>query len=217
MAASVPPPSAPRALLSVSLLAALAGCAAGPRAITRYPLALHTASVVVDGVQQGLAMDGNTVVDGAVRFDVDASHAGMVLTVQNLGLEARSVVWDDASLSRDGGGEHRFVVGSDARIHATRQGETDYMTVYGALFRQDLPVGATVRAYAPPQTLIPNPEQGCEAILGTEFRLRVPVEDAARTRHYTYTFVLRPAWFDAWHTAGLEGRVRCGPVPDGGL
>ena len=194
------------------LLLLIPGCATGPRAITRYPLAVHTASVVMDGAQQGLAIDGNTVIDGTVRFAVDASQAGMILTVENLGGESRSVVWDDAALARDQGGERRFEVGSDARIHATRDGEADYMTVSGALFRQDVPPGATVRAYAPPQTLIPSPEKGCDAIMGTEFRLRVPVESEGRTRDYT--FFLRPAWYDAWTTAGLEGRVRCGPVPE---
>ena len=64
------------------LLLLLGGCAAGPRAITRYPLAVRTASEVLDGAQQGLALDGNTVNDGTVRFAVDASHAGMVLTVE---------------------------------------------------------------------------------------------------------------------------------------
>jgi hypothetical protein len=190
----------------------LAGCAAGPRPITRYPLAVSAATVAEDGTRRTLAFDGNKVVDGPVRIAVDASQAGMILTLENQGTEAHSVVWDDAALARDRGAERRFEVGPDARIHATRQGETNYMTVTGHLFRQELPAGATVRAYAPPQTLIPSPEKGCEAIMGTEFRLRVPVESRGRTRDYT--FVLRPAWFDAWRTAGVEGRVRCGPVPD---
>ncbi|HSG08815.1 MAG TPA: hypothetical protein VLA36_10690 [Longimicrobiales bacterium] len=203
------PPVRGAFLLIVSVLS---GCAAGPRAITRYPLSVRTATVVVDGAEQSLALDGNAVIDGVVRFAVDASQAGMILTVQNLGTEARSVVWDDASLKRDEGGHRRFEVGSDARIHATRGGETDYMTVSGPLFRQELPVGGTVKAYAPPQAVIPSPEKGCDAIMGTEFRLRVPVESAGVTRHYT--FVLQPEWYDAWRTAGLEGRLRCGPVPD---
>ena len=200
---------APEALLP--LLLVLSGCAAGPRAITRYPLAVRTATVVADGAQQGLALDGNTVIDGSVRFAVDASQAGMILTVQNLSADAHTVVWDDAALTRDQGEERRFEVGADARIHATRDGEADYMTVSGVLFRQELPVGGSVTAYAPPQTPIPSPEKGCDAIMGTEFRLRVPVESGGRTRHYT--FVLQPQWYDAWNTAGLEGRLRCGPVP----
>lgn len=194
-------------------LAFLAGCAPGPRAITRYPFKVHAATVAVDGAQKGLALDGNTVVDGVVRFTVDASHAGMVLTLSDLEYTGGSIVWDDAALARDRGAERRFLVGADAIIQATRDGDNEYMSVTGPLFRQEVPPGGTVRAYAGPQAIIPAHEQGCEAILETEFRLRVPLEWSGRTRQYT--FVLRPLWFDAWTTGKLEGRLRCGPVPPG--
>lgn len=192
-----------------ALVVPFSSCSPGKSTVLLYPVSVTRAAAVSAGTEHAVPLADNTVDDGMLRIDVEANQGGMILTLANRGTAPRTVLWDDATIARADASERRFAVSPDAKVFRSDEGELKFMMLSGALTHQELPAGATARAFARPQLRFPRPLKRCDDVLGASFLLRVPV--AAGEAVTTYALELRTEWFQSLGLRELEGTTRCGP------